>query len=177
MRQTFKFVLSWIFITIILEIFLIFWLYRYKIATFGTNDDALISNIFNGYFGAQYQNNLIFVQPIIAIILKIFQKTLENINLYSHFLLLTVILSYSSIFAHIVQAKNKWTKYLTFILFSLFTLTFITWFSINPTYTGASLFAVGASGFHFLSSIKENNKFFQIFLSLMGSVFLTRIFN
>ena len=172
MKQALKFVFYWILTFLILEISFVNWLLNNPIATFGTNDDALISNIFNGYFGTEYQFNLVFIQPLIVFVIKLFQSILVNSNIYSHFLLFTAIASYSSIFAHFFVVKSKLIKFISISIFVLFTLTFITWFSINPTYTGASLIAVGASTFHLLNATVQKNGKLKIFLTILGSLFL-----
>jgi len=173
MKQALRFVFCWILIFLALEISFIFWLYSNPFANYGTNDDSLISNIFHGYFGDEYKINLVFIQPLLVLVLEFFENFVSNVNLYGHFLLFTAIASYSSIFTHLLFLKSKFTKFVSIWIFILFSLTFITWFSINPTYTGASLFAVGASAFHLLSAVHNIEKNYKLFLTFLGTGFLS----
>ncbi len=172
MKQALRFVFCWVLIFLALEISFIFWLYSNPFANYGTNDDSLISNIFHGYFGNEYKINLVFIQPLLVLVLEFFENFVSNVNLYSHFLLFTAIASYSSIFTHFLFLKSKFTKFVSIWIFILFSLTFIAWFSINPTYTGASIFAVGASAFHLLSAVHNIEKSYKLFLTFLGTGFL-----
>lgn len=149
-----------------------YWLYSTKSSIFGTNDDELISSLVNGHLTESSEIRLIFIQPIIGIFLKFIHPLLPQINVYAHFLLSVVILSYSLIISAILLMRNSLYKYISLIFILLLDITFITWFSINPTYTGASLFAVGAASFLFLFALKINKKLDSIFISCIANLML-----
>ena len=136
-----------------------------KVAVYGTNDDALISSISNGQLTGNPNGHLIFLNPLISFPISWLQQLNNDINLYIYFLTFVVTISFATVLAllqikHSVSFQNR---VISLILWSLSSVTFISWFSLSPTYTGASIFAAGASAcfaFMYLSSdlTVEKNK-------------------
>ena len=118
-----------------------------KVAVYGTNDDALISSISNGQLIGNPNGHLIFLNPLISYPISWLQQLNYEINLYIYFLTFVVTISFATILG-LIQIKHQisfQSRVLSFILWSLSSVTFISWFSLSPTYTGASIFAAGAS--------------------------------
>ena len=118
-----------------------------KVAVFGTNDDALISSISNGQLTGNPNGHLIFLNPLISFPISWLQQLNNDINLYIYFLTFVVTISFATVLA-LLQIKNSVSfqnRVISLILWSLISVTFISWFSLSPTYTGASIFAAGAS--------------------------------
>ena len=136
-----------------------------KVAVYGTNDDALISSISNGQLTGNPNGHLIFLNPLISFPISWLQQLNNAINLYIYLLTFVVTISFATVLAllqikHGVSFQNR---VISLILWSLSSVTFISWFSLSPTYTGASIFAAGASAcfaFMYLSSdlTVEKNK-------------------
>jgi hypothetical protein len=118
-----------------------------KVAVYGTNDDALISSISNGQLTGNPNGHLIFLNPLISYPISWLQQFNYGINLYVYFLTFVVTISFATILG-LIQMKHHLsfqTRVISLILWSLISVTFISWFSLSPTYTGASIFAAGAS--------------------------------
>lgn len=125
---------------------------------YGTNDDAIISSIASGQLTGTPDPHWIFVQPIISIPVTWIQTLNVNYNFYSIFLLTSITLSSSVILGLISVDASKKIKFLTFILWALSTLTFVSWFSISPTYTSASIFTVSVSLSSLILALASNDK-------------------
>ena len=151
-----------------------------KFAVYGTNDDAIISSISNGQLTGNPDGHLIFLNPIISFPISWLQQFSSQINLYIYFLTFVVTLSFSTVFGltqiqRIISFKNR---AITFVLWALSCVTFVSWFSLSPTYTGASIFAAGASVcfvFMYLSNEKKkdpikNTTFFLFLIMFFTSV-------
>ena len=151
-----------------------------KFAVYGTNDDAIISSISNGQLTGNPDGHLIFLNPIISFPISWLQQFSSQINLYIYFLTFVVTLSFSTVFGltqiqGIISFKNR---AITFVLWALSCVTFVSWFSLSPTYTGASIFAAGASVcfvFMYLSNEKKkdpikNTTFFLFLIMFFTSV-------
>ena len=118
-----------------------------KVAVYGTNDDALISSISNGQLTGNPNGHLIFLNPLISYPISWLQQFNYDINLYIYFLTFVVTISFATILG-LIQIKHHLSfqsRVISLILWSLSSVTFISWFSLSPTYTGASIFAAGAS--------------------------------
>ena len=145
-----------------------------KVAVYGTNDDALISSISNGQLTGNPNGHLIFLNPLISFPISWLQQLNNDINLYIYFLTFVVTISFATVLAllqikHSVSLQNR---VISLVLWSLSSVTFISWFSLSPTYTGASIFAAGASAcfaFMYLSSdlTVEKNKHLLIVVFLI----------
>ena len=134
-----------------------------KVAVYGTNDDALISSISNGQLIGNPNGHLIFLNPLISYPISWLLQLNYEINLYIYFLTFVVTISFATILG-LIQIKHQisfQSRVLSFILWSLSSVTFISWFSLSPTYTGASIFAAGASvcfAYMYLSNEVRDNK-------------------
>ena len=144
-----------------------------KFAVYGTNDDALISSISNGQLTGNPDGHLIFLNPLISFPISWLQLFYSNLNLYVFFLTFVVTLSFATVLG-LTQIQSNISfknRTISFILWALSCVTFVSWFSLSPTYTGASIFAAGASicfAFMYLSSgvTSDPNKkvYFTLFL-------------
>ena len=146
-----------------------------KVAVYGTNDDALISSISNGQLTGNPNGHLIFLNPLISYPISWLQQFNSDINLYIYFLTFVVTISFAAVLA-LIQIKHNISfqnRVISLTLWSLSSVTFISWFSLSPTYTGASIFAAGASAcfaFMYLSNDVKSEKneylIFALFLIL-----------
>jgi hypothetical protein len=130
-----------------------------KFAVYGTNDDALISSISSGQLTGNPDGHLIFLNPIISFPISWLQQISNHLNIYVYFLTFVVTLSFASVLGLTQIQRNISIKNRTisFILWALSCVTFVSWFSLSPTYTGASIFAAGASVcFAFMYTSSEN---------------------
>ena len=145
-----------------------------NVAVYGTNDDALISSISNGQLTGNPNGHLIFLNPLISYPISWIQQLNNDINLYIYFLTFVVTISFATVLA-LIQIKHNISfqnRVISFTLWSLSSVTFISWFSLSPTYTGASIFAAGASAcfaFMYLSNDEKgvNNKYLLLVLFLI----------
>ena len=157
--KTFKSFAIW---TIFGEILQCGWLYYFIRSgngfIYGTNDDAIISSIASGQLTGAPDPHWIFVQPIISVPVTWIQTLNVNYNFYSIFLLASITLSFSVILGLISANASKKIKFLTFILWALSALTFVSWFSISPTYTSASIFTVSVSLSSLILALASNDK-------------------
>jgi hypothetical protein len=91
-----------------------------------------------------------------------------------------VTISFAAVLA-LIQIKHNISfqnRVISLILWSLSSVTFISWFSLSPTYTGASIFAAGASAcfaFIYLSNEAKSDKNEYILLALFLFLFFTSI--
>ena len=151
-----------------------------KFAVYGTNDDALISSISNGQLAGNPDGHLIFLNPIISFPISWLQHFSSQINLYIYFLTFVVTLSFSTILGLTqiqgnISLKNR---VITIVLWALSCITFVSWFSLSPTYTGASIFAAGASVcfvYMFLSNEKKPEPIKNISFFLFLIMFFTSV--
>ena len=133
-----------------------------KFAVYGTNDDALISSISNGQLTGNPDGHLIFLNPLISFPISWLQHFSSNLNLYVYFLTFVVTISFATVLGLTqiqsdISIKNR---IISFTLWALSCVTFVSWFSLSPTYTGASIFAAGASvcfAFIYLSGESKSN--------------------
>jgi len=157
--KTFKSFAIW---TIFGEILQCGWLYYFIRSgngfIYGTNDDAIISSIASGQLTGTPDPHWIFVQPIISIPVTWIQTLNVNYNFYSIFLLASITLSFSVILGLILINASKKIDFLTFILWALSALTFVSWFSISPTYTSASIFTISVSLSSLILALASNDK-------------------
>jgi hypothetical protein len=126
---------------------LLIWLFRGKSAIYGTNDDSLIASIASGQLTGQSDPHLIFIQPFFSYPITWLEYLLPQYSGYSIFLIFSTTLSFSAVFSLLISTKQM--NFINITLWTFFNLIFQTWFAINPTYTGASLFAAGAGAAFF----------------------------
>ena len=135
----------------IAEIFQLLYIWNYlpiaKSAVYGTNDDALIASISSGQLTGSPEGHLVFINPLLSFPIAWLQSFLSNINIYTLSLLLFVTLSFSLILALIMVQNNLRleSKIILSIFWLLSTVTFVSWYTLAPTYTAASLFMSGTS--------------------------------
>jgi len=118
-----------------------------KFAVYGTNDDALISSISNGQLTGNPNGHLIFLNPLISFPISWLQHINDDINLYINFLTFVVTISFATVLG-LIQIKENISfqnRIVSLVLWSISCITFVSWFSLSPTYTGASIFAAGTS--------------------------------
>jgi hypothetical protein len=116
-------------------------------AVYGTNDDALIASISSGQLTGSPEGHLVFINPILSFPIAWLQLFLSNINIYTLSLLLFVTLSFSLILALIMVQNNLRleSKIMLSIFWLLSSVTFVSWYTLAPTYTAASLILSGTS--------------------------------
>jgi hypothetical protein len=116
-------------------------------AVYGTNDDALIASISSGQLTGSPEGHLVFINPILSFPIAWLQLFLSNINIYTLSLLLFVTLSFSLILALIMVQSNLRleSKIMLSIFWLLSSVTFVSWYTLAPTYTAASLILSGTS--------------------------------
>lgn len=148
---------------------LTYWILNGISAIYGTNDDSLMSSISSGNLSGQNDEHLIFIEPIISIIIKYLEILLPNYSGYSLFLIFVTTSSFVSILTTTIVLKKINVFFLIFYFLSFISLQ--SWFAINPTYTGASLFAAGAAAAHINLLIFLKNRDSKYILILIFSIF------
>lgn len=146
---------------------LLLWLFRGKSAIYGTNDDSLIASIASGQLTGQSDPHLIFIQPLISYPITWLEYMLPQFSGYSIFLIFCTTLSFSAVLSLLIS--NKQINFINITFWTFFNLIFQSWFAINPTYTGASLFAAGAGAAFFnyalIQRISTSNLFRNFILT------------
>ena len=154
MKQIKTFVLTATIVQTVQFVLLLKWVSVGKSAIYGTNDDSLISSISSGQLTGNPDPHLIFIQPLISYPIIWLETLLRNYSGYSVFLILVSTFSFTLILALIISTKKLNTVNFTFWFSS--NLIFQSWFSLNPSYTGASLFAAGAAAGFILTLFQSN---------------------
>ena len=152
---------------------LLIWLFRGKSAIYGTNDDSLISSIASGHLTGKVDPHLIFIQPILSYPITWLEYLLPQYSGYSIFLIFCTTISFSSVLALLISDKRA--NFINLTIWVVFNLIFQSWFAINPTYTGASLFAGGAAAAFINYGLIQNlvlKDIFRNFIFIYGA-FLT----
>jgi hypothetical protein len=171
MKQIKIFVLSAIIVQTAQLVILLSWLSIGKSAIYGTNDDSLISSISSGQLTGAPDPHLIFIQPLISYPIAWLETILTSYSGYSIFLIMVTTFSYTLIFSLLISSRRLNIINTTFWFLS--NLIFQSWYSLNPTYTGASLFAAGAaSGFilFYILRQEEQPKYFIKFILIISSL-------
>jgi hypothetical protein len=107
---------------------------------FGTTDDNILAGFVDGSYTGERESKLIFIRPLIGTILNIFQELLPNMGVYSIFLLTLLIASFSNFGTLIsVQSEDPFSRKILNYLWLLASIPIITWFTLSPTYTAASM--------------------------------------
>ena len=176
-----------------------YWIFSGISAIYGTNDDALMSSISSGNLTGKNDEHLVFIEPIFSIIIKYLEVLLPNHSGYTLFLVFVTTSSFVSVLTTVIVLKKINIFFLIFYILAFISLQ--SWFALNPTYTGASLFAAGAAAAHinlliFLKNrdskyillfifsifcfvtygIRNEGIFIAIILSLPGLIFIIRYF-
>lgn len=171
MKQIKIFVLSTIIVQTAQLMILLSWLSIGKSAIYGTNDDSLISSISSGQITGTPDPYLIFIQPLISYPIAWLEVLLTSYSGYSIFLIMVTTFSFTLIFSLLISSRKLNIVNTTFWFLS--NLIFQSWYSLNPTYTGASLFAAGAAaGFilFYVLSKDEQPKLFIKFILVISSL-------
>ena len=171
MKQIKIFVLSAIIVQTAQLMILLSWLSIGKSAIYGTNDDSLISSISSGQITGTPDPYLIFIQPLISYPIAWLEILLTSYSGYSIFLIMVTTFSFTLIFSLLISSRKLNIVNTTFWFLS--NLIFQSWYSLNPTYTGASLFAAGAAaGFilFYVLSQDEQPKLFIKFILVISSL-------
>ncbi len=171
MKQIKIFVLSTIIVQTAQLMILLSWLSIGKSAIYGTNDDSLISSISSGQITGTPDPYLIFIQPLISYPIAWLEVLLTSYSGYSIFLIMVTTFSFTLIFSLLISSRKLNIVNTTFWFLS--NLIFQSWYSLNPTYTGASLFAAGAAaGFilFYVLSQDEQPKLYIKFILVISSL-------
>ena len=138
------------------SIYLTYLINKETISVFGTNDDALMALLVKKEITGSIETNIVFVKPLLSWVMAMLQTYFEEVYIYSLLLILLVILSLSIVYSIIFsQTKKIINKFLILVIFYIQTFTFLKWFFINPTYTGASIIIA----FSFISIFLLINKY------------------
>ena len=163
--------------TTLLEIFqmsgLLYWVFRKRVSIYGTNDDALISSIASGSLTGTPDAHLIFLQPLISYPIMFLEGILDNYSGYSIFLLFCITISFTLVIVNIfIEQKINWYAFIVVIFIDI---VFISWFALNPTYTGASIFTAGAAGsllIFLMKNVQSSNR-----INIIGSISFLLLFS
>ena len=148
---------------------LTYWIFNGISVIYGTNDDSLMSSISSGNLTGVNDEHLIFIEPIFSMIIKYLEILLPNFSGYTFFLIFVTTSSFVSILTTTLILKKINVFFLIFYVLSFTSLQ--SWFAINPTYTGASLFAAGAAAAHINLLIFLKNRDSKYLLAMIFSVF------
>jgi hypothetical protein len=144
-------------------------------AVYGTNDDALLASISGGQLTGVPDGHLVFINPLISFPISWLQVVFDQFNVFSLFLTFSATISFSFLFGLIViqNQLNNLYKLIICSFWILSMMTFISWFALAPTYTGASIFLAGSSAsftYIYLSNnqmLKDANSVLLLSMSLI----------
>jgi hypothetical protein len=151
------------------EVFQILYIWLYlpisESAVYGTNDDALLASISGGQLTGAPDGYLVFINPLIGFPISWLQIVFDQLNIFTLFLTFSATISFALLFGLIGIQKqlNNLYKLIICAFWILSMMTFISWFALAPTYTGASIFLAGTSAsFSYIyfsknQKLKENN--------------------
>jgi hypothetical protein len=99
-----------------------------------------LAGFVDGSYTGEREKRLIFIRPFIGNILHFLQGVFPGVGMYSTFLTLMVILSFS-IFGTVIFTAQNYRKSKNIFQYSWYLVSFVTilWFTLNPTYTAASI--------------------------------------
>ena len=179
--KAFKTFAIWTFSAEAIQIaYLYFFVPISKFAVYGTNDDAIISSISNGQLTGNPDGHLIFLNPLISFPISWLQHFSDYLNIYIYFLTFVVTLCFATVLG-LTQIQSNISlknRIITITLWALSCITFVHWFSLSPTYTGASIFAAGASAcfaFMYLSSVEKSDPNKNVYFTLFFVMLFTSI--
>jgi len=158
------------------ELFQILYIWIYlpisESAVYGTNDDALLASISGGQLTGVPDGHLVFINPLISFPISWLQVIFDQFNIFSLFLIFSATISFALLFG-LIGIQNQLNNLYKFIICTFWILsmvTFISWFALAPTYTGASIFLVGTSASFTYIYLSHNQKFkntnSRLFLSI-----------
>ena len=107
---------------------------------YGTSDDNVLAGFVDGSYTGEREKRLIFIRPLIGNILYFLQGIFPGVGMYSAFLTLMVILSFS-IFGTVIFTTQSSHSSKNIFQYSWYPISFVTifWFTLTPTYTAASI--------------------------------------
>lgn len=107
---------------------------------YGTSDDNVLAGFVDGSYTGEREKRLIFIRPLIGNILYFLQGIFPGVGMYSTFLTLVVILSFS-IFGTVITTIQSDRNSKNIFQYSWYSISFVTilWFTLTPTYTAASI--------------------------------------
>jgi hypothetical protein len=168
--------------TLAAEVFQILYIWVYlpisESAVYGTNDDALLASISGGQLTGVPDGHLVFINPLISFPISWLQVIFDQFNIFSLFLIFSATISFALLFG-LIGIQNQLNNLYKLIICSFWILsmfTFISWFALAPTYTGASIFLVGASASFTYMYLSHNKKFKNTNSRLLLSMGLVTFF-
>jgi hypothetical protein len=168
--------------TIGAEIFQILYIWIYlpisESAVYGTNDDALLASISGGQLTGAPDGHLVFVNPLISFPISWLQVVFDQFNIFSLFLTLSATISFALLFG-LISIQNQLNNLYKLVIYSFWILsmvTFISWFALAPTYTGASIFLAGTSASFTYMYLYHNQKFKNTNSALLLTMVLMTFF-
>lgn len=147
---------------------------------YGTTDDNILAGFVDGSYTGEREKRLIFIRPLIGNILYFLQGLIPGVGMYSTFLTLMVILSFS-IFGTLLFSAQSAHNSKNLFQYSWYSVSFfaILWFTLTPTYTAASILVTTLSlltitTYIFLPEVKKNVLNAIMLGSLLACGFLIR---
>lgn len=151
---------------------LFFYILPSKIAIYGSNDDALIAS-FSVNDGLEMdKDNWIFIKSLVSVPATFLQRYSSNFSVYGLILAFTIMLSVSSLFVFINYLRSNFQKIIFLVILILMSIIFSSISLINPTYTGAAVFA-GTSGFAILFFLFKTDSSPALDLTILSGFLLT----
>lgn len=126
---------------------------------YATSDDKILSDLASGEYDGASTGRLVFIQPLVAQILKSLYEFNFNLNWYGVFLLIIVL---SSLFAYKVtfNSKSLWQWYLISFLI-------LFWFVLSPSYTATSLLSLVILLITFFEVLKSDKNSLIFLLTIL----------
>jgi len=141
---------------------------------FGTTDDNILAGFVDGSYTGERESKLIFIRPLIGTILNVFQGALPNLGVYSLFLLIFLVASFSNFGTLMsLQSKNTSSKKIFDYLWLVVSIPIITWFTLAPTYTAASIMITLVNLMSLIVLIFSKNMKKLIFITICTSMLFT----
>ena len=164
------------------EVFQILYIWLYlpisESAVYGTNDDALLASISGGQLTGAPDGHLVFINPLISFPISWLQIVFDQLNIFTLFLTFSATISFALLFGLIGIQKqlNNLYEFIICAFWILSMMTFISWFALAPTYTGASIFLAGTSASFSYMYFSKNQKLKDDNTVLLLSVILITFF-
>lgn len=124
-----------------------YWNIRFSKIRFSTADDYLLNNIISGALGNTFDSQLLYINNLLGVILKIIYQLIPFINIYMWYLVIILCLCFTQIIKQIEPSKNYALLAVMFILY-LVTL-------YNITYTILAYLSVGIGCLEILENKKK----------------------
>ena len=126
---------------------------------YGTTDDNILAGFVDGSYTGEREKRLIFIRPFVGMVLNTLQNTFPSLGVYSIFMLLLLIVSFS-IFGNSISEKNKNRSYFraTQLAWIILATPTVGWFSLSPTYTSVSILGTSLSLISILINLLFRNQ-------------------